>query len=304
MHIVSVINYKGGVGKTTLTSNLGAELAYRGKRVLLIDLDPQASLTFSFLKPDEWRMQVASTHTIRNWFIKRHRTDNFQDLIVEPGDVLPFIKANGGCLHLISSHLELINVDLELATGLGGANLQQAKENFIKTHSRLLEGLNMIPDREYDIVLIDCPPNFNIITKNAIVSSEKILIPAKPDYLSTLGIHYLISNLKKLIKEYNEYCDVEDDTESSYDKIAPQIMGVIFTMVQYYGGTPISSLRPFIEQTRQLGISVFDNQVRENKTIYSDAGQFGVPVVVNKHGVRPGIVQELELLVNEFENKL
>ena len=54
MRIVSVINYKGGVGKTSLTANLGAELAWRGKRVLLIDLDAQASLTFSFIKPDEW----------------------------------------------------------------------------------------------------------------------------------------------------------------------------------------------------------------------------------------------------------
>ena len=54
MKIVSVINYKGGVGKTSLTANMGAELAWRRKRVLLIDLDAQASLTFSFIKPDEW----------------------------------------------------------------------------------------------------------------------------------------------------------------------------------------------------------------------------------------------------------
>jgi len=54
MHVISVINYKGGVGKTTITANLGAELARRGRRVLLIDIDPQASLTFSFIPPEEW----------------------------------------------------------------------------------------------------------------------------------------------------------------------------------------------------------------------------------------------------------
>ena len=304
MKIISVINYKGGVGKTTLTSNLAAELAYRGKRVLMIDLDPQASLTFSFLKPDEWQTNVAADKTIRNWFIKRHRAENFLDLIVEPGEAKPLIEKNGGVLHLLSSHLDLINVDLELATGLAGSNLQQAKHNFIATHSRLTEGIRMIPEGMYDIVLIDCPPNFNIVTKNAIVASEKILIPAKPDYLSTLGIHYLTTNLNKLVKEFNEYCDVDDDATDLPEKINPQIMGVVFTMVQYYGGAPISSLRPYINQIADQGIPVFTHQVRENKTAYADAGQYGVPVVLNKKGNRPNVVSEVEQLVSEIESKL
>ena len=304
MRIISVINYKGGVGKTTLTSNLAAELAYRGKKVLMIDLDPQASLTFSFLKPDEWQTNVATDKTIRNWFIKRHRAENFLDLIVEPGEAKPLIEKNGGVLHLLSSHLDLINVDLKLATGLAGSNLQQAKHNFIATHSRLTEGIRMIPVGMYDIVLIDCPPNFNIVTKNAIVASEKILIPAKPDYLSTLGIHYLTTNLNKLVKEFNEYCDVDDDANDLPEKINPQIMGVVFTMVQYYGGAPISSLRPYINQIADQGIPVFTHQVRENKTAYADAGQYGVPVVLNKKGNRPNVVTEVEQLVSEIESKL
>src|SRR6266545_708510 len=68
MKVVSVINYKGGVGKTSLTANLGAELAYRGKRVLLIDLDAQASLTFSFIPPDEWSSKYEANYTIKTWF--------------------------------------------------------------------------------------------------------------------------------------------------------------------------------------------------------------------------------------------
>lgn len=59
MDIISVINYKGGVGKTTLTTNIAGDLAQLGYKVLMIDLDPQASLTFSFLKPDEWKEKVA-----------------------------------------------------------------------------------------------------------------------------------------------------------------------------------------------------------------------------------------------------
>ena len=132
---------------------------------------------------------------------------------------------------------------------------------FVTFLGNLTEGIRMIPEGMYDIVLIDCPPNFNIVTKNAIVASEKILIPAKPDYLSTLGIHYLTTNLNKLVKEFNEYCDVDDDANNLPEKINPQIMGVVFTMVQYYGGAPISSLRPYISQIANQGIPVFAHQV-------------------------------------------
>jgi chromosome partitioning protein len=68
MDIVAVINYKGGVGKTTVTSNIAAEMAIRGKKVLLIDTDAQASLTFSFVTPDDWDEKYKSDKTIKTWF--------------------------------------------------------------------------------------------------------------------------------------------------------------------------------------------------------------------------------------------
>ena len=88
---------------------------------------------------------------------------------------------------MICSHLGLINVDLELATKLGGASLAEAKKNFIAIHRRLAGGLSALAKEKYDVVLIDCPPNFNIVTKTAIIASDYILVPARPDYLSTLG---------------------------------------------------------------------------------------------------------------------
>ena len=74
MQIISVMNYKGGVGKTTLTANLGAELAYRGKHILLLDMDAQCSLTFSFVSPDQWENSLgggsanSGGRTIKSWF--------------------------------------------------------------------------------------------------------------------------------------------------------------------------------------------------------------------------------------------
>ncbi len=154
MHIVSVINYKGGVGKTTLTANMAGELAYRGYDVLMIDLDPQASLTFSFLDPEMWRREVAPVKTIKNWFAtkKKEREKNFNKLIITPDAVNDALDGRGK-LDLVSSHLDLINVDLDLATSLTAASPQQMGENYVKVHRHLKEGLDQIPDVAYDYVI-------------------------------------------------------------------------------------------------------------------------------------------------------
>lgn len=303
MPVVSVINYKGGVGKTTLTANLGAELAARGKRVLLMDLDAQASLTFSLVRPDYWKGHLADGGTILEWYesFQTSRRVNLSSVVMTPKRVNESIRACGsqGQLDLIPSHLGLINVDLELASELGGANLKQNKINYLKVHRRLAEGLADSVFDQYDVILVDCPPNFNIVTKTAIVASDQILIPAKADYLSTLGIDYLHRSLDGLVNDYNEYITV-DPNSSPNDKISPRILGVVFTMLQFYGGQPIAALRPYMAQTRRLGVTVFDNHMRENKTLYSDAPDYGVPVVLNGASGATNVVSELEHLVTEF----
>lgn len=306
MEIVAVINYKGGVGKTTVASNLAAELAFRGKKVLLVDTDAQASLTFSFIAPDQWDTKYKDSKTIKSWFdaiSQGIEPPSLKNFVITPASANAVVKARGGRIDLICSHLGLINVDLELATLLGGVNMQQAKRNYIKVHGKLRAAIaDLAETSDYDIVLIDCPPNFNIVTKNAIVASEKILIPAKPDYLSTLGIDYLHRSVNDLVREFNEYAELDTDTEN----ISPEILGVVFTMIQITSGQPIAAQRQFMSQTKRLGVKAFDTYFRENKTIFADAPQNLRPVVLNHYsaGTHSDVVTEIESFVTEFEAAL
>ena len=303
MEIVAVINYKGGVGKTTVTANLAAELAFRGKKVLVLDMDAQASLTFSFVTPDFWDNELEKNRTIKSWFdaiSNGKEPPSLRSFVYSPMPVNKWLNKDGGKLDIICSHLGLLNVDLELAILLSGASLQQSKNNYLKTHGQLRRAMKeLAAESDYDVVLLDCPPNFNIVTKNAIIAAEKILIPAKPDYLSTLGIDYLQRSVRELVKRYNEYSELDGDEEA----IGPEIIGVVFTMIQLMNGQPITAQRQYMATVKRSGTPVFEAFFRENKTLFSEAPQHSIPVVLNQYNspAHSQVVGEIENFVNEFE---
>lgn len=302
MHVVSVINYKGGVGKTSLTANLAAELAFRGKKILLMDLDAQASLTFSLISPDEWRDEYADSKTIKSWFdsFESGTPLSLKSIVQSPTRINSRLGKTGGKVDAIYSHLGLINVDLELATNLGGATLAQAKKNFITVHRRLANGLDKFAGDEYDLVLIDCPPNFNIVTKTAIIASDFLLVPARPDYLSTLGIEYLIRSVNALVKDYNDFAELNQGDK--VELIKPKLLGVVFTMIQEYGGEPMAAQRAFMGEHQTAGLTVFESYIKRNDTLFADAPQYGVPVVLNRYasGSHQSVVEGLEGVATEF----
>jgi len=294
--VVSVINYKGGVGKTTLTANLGADLAARGRRVLLIDLDPQASLTFSFFRVPEWETQLAEGRTILQWFdsfLAGGAVDPLRKYVVSPPPVNEVVQPSGGQLDLLASHLGLIEVDLDLAAGLGGARFQRSSPRFLPVHRLLADALNDDAFAGYDAVLIDCAPNFNMVTRNAIVASDYVLVPARLDYLSTLGIDYLRTRLSRLIEDYNG---------KARSPINPEIVGVVYTMIQRAGTGMLKAQLATMQRMEQIEIPVFRQTIRENKTAFTDAGDRSIPVVLatERTSAMESLRYELQQLTSEL----
>lgn len=299
MHVVSVINYKGGVGKTTMTANLGAELARRGMKILLIDLDPQSSLTFSFFDPDYWRDELRNTRTIKQWFdgIRDGKSQVELGSLVVPAHIAnSYLTEGDGRLDLIASHLGLIQVDMELATQ--AALRGQHEQEFHRVRGALAGTLGHPAFAEYDLILFDCPPNFNMVAQTAVIASDFMVIPAKADYLSTLGIEYLYGNVRSMIKQYND--DARKYTRRRHaTKVEPDVLGVVFTMIEPRSQQPIAAHRSYIEQVKDLGLPVYATTIRNSPTLFATSTPRGVPVVLRDR-VKSPAAEELRQFASEF----
>jgi chromosome partitioning protein len=297
--VVSILNYKGGVGKTTVTANLGAEIANRGRRVLLIDMDPQASLTLSFYAADEFAKEFTDSGTLLHWFsaaLRDQAPEALRDYVVSPPRVNERLREHGGRLDLVPSHLGLIDIDLDLAAHVGGSAFEVSASGFLWVHRLLADALSDRAFADYDVIMIDCAPNFNMVTRTAIVASERLLIPAKADYLSTLGIDYLRRKLSELVRDYNA-------AAGDHSGIDPAVLGVVFTMIQLAAEGPIIAVRNYVTHTEQYDVPVFRTMIRESKTLFATAGERGIPAVLLPNS-NPNVQYELRELATEFLTRM
>lgn len=166
--IISIVNNKGGTGKTTSTINLGKGLALKGKKVLLIDLDPQGNLSYSLgIQPDECTLGEAM---LAETIYKNH------------------IQTREG-MDIIPSNNDLINYEFDFI-----------KESF--PYDLLKTTLTSVKD-QYDYILIDCPPSAGYLTVNALIASDSVLIPMQMDVLSYQGLEQIINTIFEIKENYN-----------------------------------------------------------------------------------------------------
>jgi chromosome partitioning protein len=302
--VVTVVNNKGGVGKTTVAANLGAGLADRGKRVLLIDFDPQSSLTKSFFTVGETQNFLSQVRTIRHWFTgpDKGRADRLAELVVCPPRFNKLLK-NGGWLELVPSDHGLIDVELLIPKSVDSTG-NVSDSRFLQLHRRLADDLAGEQFQKYDVVIIDCAPSFVLPTKMAVVASDLMVIPARPDFLATEGIQHLGIAMSNLITEHNEHLRAARGAARKIPPMrTPPRAVVVFTMVELRGGQPIDVHRTFMGEVRALGVPLFNAVVRDRNSAFAAAGRFGVPTILAQ-GVPPEIRSDLNSVVDELVNLL
>ncbi len=182
--IIAISNQKGGVGKTTTTINIGTSLAKLGKKVLLVDLDPQGNCTRA-LGIDKFNKSIS-------------------DVLVSDSNIKRVIKKTvmNGC--------DVIPSDLSLAL------IDSSKLNNPEPHFILRNALKNI-EGKYDFILIDCPPSLGFLNKNALAAAHKVLIPVQCEFFALEGVTQILATIRNIKNEWNPQIEILGFIISMYD---------------------------------------------------------------------------------------
>ena len=227
--IIAFANQKGGVGKSTSAINIAAEVGALGKKVLLVDNDPQGNASSGV-----------------GVFNKRNVKESTYSALMEPATVSDAIqKTEFENLDIMPSNINLAGAEIELI-------------DMDARHKRLKMALDLIKD-EYDYIFIDCPPTLGLLTVNALVAADGIIIPMQCEYFALEGLAQLTVSIKKVQQLYNPHLS---------------LIGILITM---YNGRLNLSMQVMSELKKYYGDKIFKTLITRNVRL-SEAPSYGQPI--------------------------
>ena len=239
MRVIALMNQKGGVGKTTTTVNLGAALAEIGKRVCLIDLDPQAHLTINYgVEPSA---DVCSLY----------------NMLVEGASFLEAVFKIDENIALVPSSIDLAAAEVELVSVLG-------RETLLK---KRLESAQ----HDFDFILLDCPPSLGLLTLNALAVADEVIIPMQPHFLALQGVAKLLETVQLVNKRINPKLKVSGIALTMYDsqtKLSNEVVAELNSFILQALGKPL----PW------AGARIFKSKIRRNIKL-AESPSFGKHII-------------------------
>ena len=208
--VTAVVNQKGGTGKTTTCENLGIGLAMEGKKVLLVDTDPQASLTISLGYPMPDRISPTLSDLMKKIV---------SDQPIESGE---------GILHHPEG-VDLVPANIELA------GMEVSLVNVMSRESVLKQYLDSVK-KEYDFILLDCMPSLGMLTVNALASADNVIIPVQAQYLPAKGLEQLLQTVNKVKRQINPKLRIEGILLTMVDSRTNYAKDISALIRENYGG--------------------------------------------------------------------
>ncbi len=210
---IAIANQKGGVGKTTTSVNLSSCLAQLGKKVLLIDTDPQGNATSG--------VGIERTELDKSIYDVIINDENMSDVV---------IKTEHDKLYICPSSIDLAGAEIELVSA----------DN---RETRLKDAVAQVKD-DYDFIIIDCPPSLGLITLNSFVCADSIIIPIQCEYYALEGLSQLTNTIRMVKQQMNRSLDIEGIVLTMYDTRTNLSVQVADEVKKYYGAKLYKSVIP------------------------------------------------------------